>query len=423
MCIRDRVVTYHYSSGTEEGSPVDRGMFPESGANPVFRELSAVLQQVGLPKELMPQYAMEPHVSPQHLSAGMANQVWANQLQQAPGGMGTMPEHLIPEHKREAKQYGDKDVSPWNVLHHLPDAFFAMRTGGKRGRSSDVSAIHHKIEQHNQEYGLGLTPEQMDMVAKMPVAQFLFGRPFSGAFKKLYQDTLSHYGMDEDAIQTQFGHFGEHQRQQGSSRPHTARRVAGMVRAAGKDAPLRDARIGTTSTYTDFQPNAREMMEGIARKISGTHGHTLYQPDWDIETPKQRYGSGAQIGNFGAYHHVEPHIFERGRFAEPANMIPTAAAPIPAPQAPQAPQYPERMRMHPDVRAQRAERFAMGPEELQRRMNVQRRQQFGEEFDPITDERARQLSAGFHPQQTSFDIDTGSLLRAQMDMQTKLGVN
>ena len=258
-----------------EQTPV--GRFLESYYIPFNKQLMHALEDIGIPqaeiKQALP-FTKYPYLYA-HMSAPQGY------LRSYAKQHGSEVDESMMGHAPEG-YFGDTEaVHTWEVLHHLPDAFFypnVKENMQKKGKQPTglYQAAHAMIDQALQQgiehipnvdvtintgtlgspqminrplHEILQTPDLREALIKdmahVPAMMFLFGRSGQGDFKRLYDHMMEKYGASEDILspaeQAKYLSAGE---KGGKGMHESAKRMFALARASGEGSEEGRSRFG-----------------------------------------------------------------------------------------------------------------------------------------------------------------------------------
>ena len=309
------------------------GKFIEGGYIPFHRQLIHQLEDLGIPQQEIKQglgFLKYPWMQPHHL--GPKGYLVANQKQH-----GADVDEAMMSRGPEGF-FGDTEkVHTWEVMHHLPDAFFypVLNKKGtqKSGKEATglYSAAHKMIDQALQSglehipntevtintgtmgapnmiqrplHEILQTPDLREAMVKdmahVPAMMFLFGRSGQGNFKKLYDHMMQKYGATENMLspeeQAKYLAAGE---KGGKGMHESAKRMFALARGSGEGSeegrsrfsehPITAEEIKTLGMYhSDNLMNQvdrfRSVLEALADHQAGARGHEVKRGLGDVPT-------------------------------------------------------------------------------------------------------------------------------------------
>jgi len=319
------------------------GKFVEGGYIPFHRNLIHQLEDMGIPTQEIKQglsFLKYPWMQP-HLLAPQGYLV-SNQKQHGAdideSMMGRAPEGY----------FGDTEaVHTWEVLHHLPDAFFypnVMENLQKKGKKPTglYKAAHAMIDQAMQQgmehipnvnvtvnTGTLGSPQMINRplheildnpdlrealvkdMAHVPAMMFLFGRSGQGDFKRLYDHMMEKYGASEDMLsageQAKYLSAGA---KGGKGMHESAKRMFALARASGEGSEEGRSRFGEHGIsadelqamgmhHSDALMNQvdrfRTVLEALADHQASARGHEVKRGIGNIPTTVR---PGMSIGGY-----------------------------------------------------------------------------------------------------------------------------
>ena len=359
-------VTYFTNSGHEK-SPA--GMHIESGANPMHKELGQILMEKlgskGYDPNQEPEWVKYPYITPRYLHPS------AYRMKGAKQGQGLGPGATIPTAHAKFMPEGVQsekvmdNVYAWEMLHHLPDAFFYKKAGTGRPPSTAIeNARKHILEAFSQidpnrvpnflvplnknktqeevngtaagDYTLIpfaqalQNPKYLDAMSRelaiTPAFTYLFGRidAKNSSGRELFQFMMDNLGAPEDSLDyaqmKQYVSHGPHVSLSDGSRikEHThanAAKLATKLMMAGVDeqgvSNLRNLQIDDPEILRRFRLNPesgdenlehrRTALEGIASLVAMGFGH---QPQREIPPPEMIPTQPMYAQNIAGYSEV-----------------------------------------------------------------------------------------------------------------------
>lgn len=319
------------------------GKFVEGGYIPFHRNLIHQLEDMGIPTQEIKQglsFLKYPWMQP-HLLAPQGYLV-SNQKQHGAdideSMMGRAPEGY----------FGDTEaVHTWEVLHHLPDAFFypnVKENLQKKGKQPTglYRAAHAMIDQAMQQgmehipnvnvtvntgtlgspqminrplHEILQTPDLREALVKdmahVPAMMFLFGRSGQGDFKRLYDHMMEKYGASEDMLsaseQAKYLSAGA---KGGKGMHESAKRMFALARASGEGSEEGRSRFGEHGIsadelqamgmhHSDALMNQvdrfRTVLEALADHQASARGHEVKRGIGNIPTTVR---PGMSIGGY-----------------------------------------------------------------------------------------------------------------------------
>ena len=319
------------------------GKFVEGGYIPFHRNLMHQLEDMGISHQEVKQglgFLKYPWMQP-HLLAPQGYLV-SNQKQHGAdvdeGMMGRGPEGY----------FGDTEaVHTWEVMHHLPDAFFYPNVKAnmqKKGKQPTglYKAAHAMIDQALQQgmehipnvevsvntgsfgapnmiqrplHEILQTPELrnklIEDMAHVPAMMFLFGRSGQGNFKKLYDHMMEKYGASEDSLsQQEQAKYLSAGAKGGKGMHESAKRMFALARASGAGSEEGRTRFGEHGIsadelqamgmyHSDNLMNQvdrfRTVLEALADHQASAQGHQVKRGIGDVPTTPR---PGMSIGGY-----------------------------------------------------------------------------------------------------------------------------
>ena len=319
------------------------GKFVEGGYIPFHRNITHQLEDLGIPIQEIRQGLkfldypwLQPHLlAPQGYLVSNKKQHGAD-VDEAMMGRG--PEGY----------FGDTEaVHTWEVMHHLPDAFFypnVKENLQKKGKQPTglYKAAHAMIDQALQQgmehipnvnvtvntgtlgapqminrplHEILQTPDLREALVKdmahVPAMMFLFGRSGQGDFKRLYDHMMEKYGASEDMLsageQAKYLSAGA----KGDKGMHeSAKRMFALARASGEGSEEGRSRFGEHGIsadelqamgmyHSDNLMNQvdrfRTVLEALADHQASARGHEVKRGIGDIPTTVR---PGMSIGGY-----------------------------------------------------------------------------------------------------------------------------
>jgi hypothetical protein len=333
-------ITYFTNRGHER-SPA--GMHLESGANPMHKELGQILMEKlgsrGFNINQAPEWVKYPYITPRYLHPS------AYRLKGAKQGQGLGPGATIPTaHAKFMPEEGHvmENVYAWELLHHLPDAFFYKKAGtGRTPSSAKEIAKRHILEAFKQidpnrvpnflvPLNKNKTQEEVngtatgdyilvpfaqalqspkhleDMASELavtPAFTYLFGRinAKNSSGRELFQFMMDNLGAPEDSLDyaqmAQYVKHGLNETGLKESAHANAAKLATKLMMAGVDeegvSNLRNLQIDDPEILRRFRLNPtsgdenlehrRTALEGIASFLAMGFGH---KPQREIPPPE-----------------------------------------------------------------------------------------------------------------------------------------
>lgn len=319
------------------------GKFVEGGYIPFHRQLIHQLEDMGIPHEEIKQglsFLKYPWMQP-HLLAPQGYLV-SNQKQH-----GADVDEAMMSRGPEGYFGETEGVRTWEVMHHLPDAFFYpnvkanMQKKGKQptGLYKAAHAMIDKALQQGMEHipnvnvtintgTLGSpqminrplheilqTPDLREAMVKdmahVPAMMFLFGRSGQGDFKRLYDHMMEKYGASEESLspqeQAKYLSAGE---KGGKGMHESAKRMFALARASGEGSEEGRSRFGEHPIsadelqamgmhHSDNLMNQvdrfRGVLEALADHQASAQGHEVKRGLGDIPTTAR---PGMSIGGY-----------------------------------------------------------------------------------------------------------------------------
>lgn len=319
------------------------GKFVEGGYIPFHRQLQHQLEDMGIPSQEIRQGLkfldypwMQPHLlAPQGFLVSNQKQHGADVDE---GMMSRGPEGY----------YGDTEaVHTWEVMHHLPDAFFYPNVKAnlqKKGKQPTglYKAAHAMIDQALQQgvehipntevtvntgtlgapnmiqrplHEILQTPDLREALVKdmahVPAMMFLFGRSGQGDFKRLYDHMMEKYGASEDMLsaneQAKYLSAGA---KGGKGMHESAKRMFALARASGEGSEDGRSRFGEHGIsadelqamgmhHSDNLMNQvgrfRGVLEALADHQASARGHEVKRGIGDVPTTAR---PGMSIGGY-----------------------------------------------------------------------------------------------------------------------------
>ena len=319
------------------------GKFVEGGYIPFHRNLIHQLEDMGIPHQEIKQGLgflkypwMKPRLlAPQGYLVSHAKQHGADIDESM---MGRAPEGY----------FGDTEaVHTWEVMHHLPDAFFypnVRENLQKKGKQPTglYRAAHAMIDQALQQgmehipnvnvtvntgtlgspqminrplHEILQTPDLREALVKdmahVPAMMFLFGRSGQGDFKRLYDHMMEKYGASEDMLsageQAKYLSAGA---KGGKGMHESAKRMFALARASGEGSEEGRSRFGEHGIsadelqamgmhHSDALMNQvdrfRTVLEALADHQASARGHEVKRGIGDIPTTVR---PGMSIGGY-----------------------------------------------------------------------------------------------------------------------------
>jgi hypothetical protein len=319
------------------------GKFVEGGYIPFHRNLIHQLEDMGIPSQEIRQGLkfldypwMQPHMlAPQGYLVSHQKQHGADIDESM---MGRAPKDYFGE---------TEGVHTWEVLHHLPDAFFypnVKENMQKKGKQPTglYNAAHAMIDQALQQgvehipnvnvtvntgtlgspqminrplHEILQTPDLREALVKdmahVPAMMFLFGRSGQGDFKRLYDHMMEKYGASEDMLsaseQAKYLSAGE---KGGKGMHESAKRMFALARASGEGSEEGRSRFGEHGIsadelqamgmyHSDNLMNQvdrfRTVLEALADHQASARGHEVKRGIGDIPTTAR---PGMSIGGY-----------------------------------------------------------------------------------------------------------------------------
>jgi hypothetical protein len=371
------------------------GKFVEGGYIPFHRNLIHQLEDLGIPTQEIRQglkFLDYPWLRPQLLTP--EGYVVSHQKQHGADIDESMMSRAPTDYFGETEK-----VHTWEVLHHLPDAFFypvlnkqgtkksgkeatglyasahamikkALQQGiehipnvdvtintGTFGAPNMIQRPLHEILQHSD-----LREALVKDMAHVPAMMFLFGRSGQGNFKKLYDHMMEKYGATEDMLSPQEQAKYLSAGQKGGKGMHeSAKRMFALARASGagseegrsrfSEHPITAEEIKAMGMYHSDAlmgqvDRFRNVLEALADHQASSQGHQVKRGLGDIPTTAR---PGMTIGGYpelnaetGEYSmppldpHMDAYFHEVHEFAPTETFDPTLTQ-SPEPQVPSPP--------------------------------------------------------------------------------------
>tara|TARA_A200000159_G_scaffold79757_2_gene73859 strand:- start:20206 stop:22164 length:1959 start_codon:yes stop_codon:yes gene_type:complete len=373
------------------------GKFVEGGYIPFHRNITHQLEDMGIPTQEIRQGLkfldypwMQPHfLTPKNFLVSNQKQHGAD-IDEAMMGRG--PEGYFGE---------TEGVHTWEVLHHLPDAFFYPNVKAnmqKKGKQPTglYKAAHNMIDKALQQgmehipnvnvtvntgtlgapqminrplHEILQTPDLREAMVKdmahVPAMMFLFGRSGQGDFKRLYDHMMEKYGASEDMLsageQAKYLSAGS---KGGKGMHESAKRMFALARASGEGSEEGRSRFGEHGIsadelqamgmhHSDALMNQvdrfRGVLEALADHQASAQGHQVKRGIGDIPTTAR---PGMSIGGYpelntetGEYsmppldEHMDAYFHQVHDFA-PTEAFDPSLSPSPEPQVISSPVQP-----------------------------------------------------------------------------------
>ncbi len=319
------------------------GKFVEGGYIPFHRNITHQLEDIGIPTQEIRQglkFLDYPWLQP-HLLAPQGYLV-SNKKQH-----GADVDEAMMSRGPEG-YFGDTEaVHTWEVMHHLPDAFFYPNVKAnmqKKGKQPTglYKAAHAMIDQALQQgmehipnvnvtvntgtlgapqminrplHEILQTPDLREAMVKdmahVPAMMFLFGRSGQGDFKRLYDHMMTKYGASEDSLspqeQAKYLSAGE---KGGKGMHESAKRMFALARASGEGSEEGRTRFGEHGIsadelqamgmhHSDNLMNQvdrfRGVLEALADHQASARGHEVKRGIGDVPTTARQ---GMGIGGY-----------------------------------------------------------------------------------------------------------------------------
>jgi|DEB0MinimDraft_3_1074331.scaffolds.fasta_scaffold05571_2 hypothetical protein len=324
------------------------GKFVEGGYIPFHRNITHQLEDMGIPTQEIRQglkFLDYPWMQPHFLTP--KNFLVSNQKQHGAdideSMMGRGPEGFFGE---------TEGVHTWEVLHHLPDAFFYPALNEKMQKTGKKHSWEHKdglyqaaskmiqsalqqgiehipnvdVTVNTGSFGapnmisrplheILQTPELrnklIEDMAHVPAMMFLFGRSGQGNFKKLYDHMMEKYGASEDMLsageQAKYLSAGA---KGGKGMHESAKRMFALARASGEGSEEGRSRFGEHGISADELQamgmyhseglmgqvdRFRNVLEALADHQASAQGHEVKRGIGDIPTTAR---PGMSIGGY-----------------------------------------------------------------------------------------------------------------------------
>lgn len=324
------------------------GKFVEGGYIPFHRNLIHQLEDMGISTQEINQglkFLQYPWMQPHHLVP--ERYLVSHQKQHGAdideAMMGRGPEGYFGE---------TEGVHTWEVLHHLPDAFFYPALNEKMQKTGKKHSWEHKdglyqaaskmiqsalqqgiehipnvdVTVNTGSFGapnmisrplheILQTPELrnklIEDMAHVPAMMFLFGRSGQGNFKKLYDHMMEKYGASEDMLsageQAKYLSAGA---KGGKGMHESAKRMFALARASGEGSEESRSRFGEHPIsadelqamgmyHSDNLMNQvdrfRTVLEALADHQASAQGHEVKRGIGDIPTTAR---PGMSIGGY-----------------------------------------------------------------------------------------------------------------------------
>jgi len=298
--------------------------------------------------------------------------------------------------------FGDTEaVHTWEVMHHLPDAFFypnVRENLQKKGKQPTglYKAAHAMIDQALQQgmehipnvnvsvntgtlgapqminrplHEILQTPDLRESLVKdmahVPAMMFLFGRSGQGDFKRLYDHMMEKYGASEDMLsageQAKYLSAGA---KGGKGMHESAKRMFALARASGEGSEDGRSRFGEhgisadelqamgmyhSDTLMNQVDRFRGILEALADHQASARGHEVKRGIGDVPTTAR---PGMTIGGYpelntetGEYsmppldEHMDAYFHQVHDFA-PTEAFDPSLSPSPEPQVISSPVQP-----------------------------------------------------------------------------------
>lgn len=324
------------------------GKFVEGGYVPFHKNIVHQLEDMGIPHQEIQQglkFLNYPWMGPNLLTP--QDYVVSHQKQHG----SDIDESMMG---RAPKDYfgTTEGVHTWEVLHHLPDAFFYPAINEKMQKTGKQHSWNHKGGLYNSAYAMiqqalakGIehipnvnvtintgtlgAPEMINRplheilqdrelrgkliedMAHVPAMMFLFGRSGQGNFKKLYNHMMEKYGATEDMLspeeQAKYLSAGT---KGGKGMHESAKRMFALARASGKGSEEGRSRFGEHPISADELQamgmyhseglmnqvdRFRTVLEALADHQASSQGHEVKRGIGDIPTTAR---PGMTIGGY-----------------------------------------------------------------------------------------------------------------------------
>ena len=319
------------------------GKFVEGGYIPFHRNITHQLEDMGIPSQEIRQGLKildYPWLQPHHL---VPNRYLVSHQKQHGADIDEAMMGRAPE-----GYFGDTEaVHTWEVLHHLPDAFFypnVKENLQKKGKQPTglYNAAHSMIDKALQQgiehipnvnvtintntlgspqminrplHEILQTPDLREALVKdmahVPAMMFLFGRSGQGDFKRLYDHMMEKYGASEDMLsaseQAKYLSAGA---KGGKGMHESAKRMFALARASGEGSEEGRSRFGEHPIsadelqamgmyHSDNLMNQvdrfRGVLEALADHQASAQGHQVKRGIGDIPTTAR---PGMSIGGY-----------------------------------------------------------------------------------------------------------------------------
>ena len=365
------------------------GKFVEGGYIPFHRNLMHQLEDMGIPHQEIKQglsFLKYPWMQPSLLAP--QGFLVSNQKQH-----GADVDEAMMSRGPEGF-FGDTEaVHTWEVMHHLPDAFFypnVRENLQKKGKQPTglYKAAHAMIDQALQQgmehipnvnvsvntgtlgapqminrplHEILQTPDLRESLVKdmahVPAMMFLFGRSGQGDFKRLYDHMMEKYGASEDMLsaseQAKYLSAGT---KGGKGMHESAKRMFALARASGEGSEDGRSRFGEhgisadelqamgmyhSDTLMNQVDRFRGILEALADHQASARGHEVKRGIGDVPTTAR---PGMTIGGYpeldaetGEYsmppldEHMDAYFHQVHDFA-PTEAFDPSLSPSPEPQ-------------------------------------------------------------------------------------------